>query len=90
MACVQHLLSREAPVDDVTLDFLTPLHVAAHCGHYRVAKLLLERGAEANTRALVRIPGVWWGCNEKVLCLHVGEVCFFDILMREEFDRRCR
>ena len=27
------LLYHRAPVDDVTVDYLTPLHVAAHCGH---------------------------------------------------------
>jgi ankyrin repeat protein len=31
---------------------LTALHVAAHCGHVRVAKLLLDRNADANARAL--------------------------------------
>uniref|UniRef100_A0A1I7XJ33 ANK_REP_REGION domain-containing protein n=1 Tax=Heterorhabditis bacteriophora TaxID=37862 RepID=A0A1I7XJ33_HETBA len=29
------LLYHRAPVDDVTVDYLTPLHVAAHCGHVR-------------------------------------------------------
>lgn len=37
------LLARRAPVDDVTVDYLTALHVAAHCGHAKVAKLLLDR-----------------------------------------------
>lgn len=46
------LLNHKAPVDDVTVDYLTPLHVASHCGHVRVAKLLLDRGANANARAL--------------------------------------
>lgn len=41
-----------APVDEVTVDYLTALHVAAHCGHVRVAKLLLDRNADANARAL--------------------------------------
>ncbi len=51
--CVKHLLQHEAPVDDVTLDYLTALHVAAHCGHYRVTKLLLDKKANPNARALV-------------------------------------
>lgn len=51
--CVKHLLQHKAPVDDVTLDYLTALHVAAHCGHYRVTKLLLDKRANANARALV-------------------------------------
>ncbi|XP_062418046.1 ankyrin-2b isoform X17 [Pungitius pungitius] len=49
--CVKHLLHK-APVDDVTLDYLTALHVAAHCGHYRVTKLLLDKRANPNARAL--------------------------------------
>lgn len=36
----------------VTVDYLTALHVAAHCGHARVAKLLLDRKADPNARAL--------------------------------------
>lgn len=53
--CVKHLLQHKAPVDDVTLDYLTALHVAAHCGHYRVTKLLLDKRANPNARALVSI-----------------------------------
>ncbi len=34
------------------MDYLTALHVAAHCGHVRVAKLLLDRKADPNARAL--------------------------------------
>lgn len=51
--CVKLLLQHKAPVDDVTLDYLTALHVAAHCGHYRVTKLLLDKKANPNIRALV-------------------------------------
>lgn len=65
MDCVQHLLQHQAPVDDVTLDYLTALHVSAHCGHYRVTKLLLDKRANPNARALVsptplltRCPGL--------------------------------
>ena len=36
----------------MTVDYLTALHVAAHCGHVRVAKLLLDRKADPNSRAL--------------------------------------
>lgn len=53
--CVKLLLQHKAPVDDVTLDYLTALHVAAHCGHYRVTKLLLDKKANPNVRALVGI-----------------------------------
>lgn len=55
--CVKLLLQHKAPVDDVTLDYLTALHVAAHCGHYRVTKLLLDKKANPNVRALVGIHG---------------------------------
>jgi len=36
-------------------DYLTPLHVAAHCGNVKMAKLLLDLNCEINARALVRI-----------------------------------
>ena len=35
-------------------DYLTPLHVAAHCGNVNTAKLLLDRKCDVNARALVR------------------------------------
>lgn len=50
--CVRLLLQYNAEIDDITLDHLTPLHVAAH-GHHRVAKVLLDKGAKPNSRALV-------------------------------------
>lgn len=53
MDCVRQLLQFNAEIDDITLDHLTPLHVAAHCGHHRMAKVLLDKGAKANARALV-------------------------------------
>lgn len=52
--CVQLLLHHEVPVDDVTNDYLTALHVAAHCGHYKVAKVILDKKANPNAKALVR------------------------------------
>ena len=51
--CARLLLYHKAPVDDVTMDYLTPLHVAAHCGNVNVAKLLLDRKCDSNGRALV-------------------------------------
>lgn len=53
MDCVKQLLQYNAEIDDITLDHLTPLHVAAHCGHHRMAKVLLDKGAKPNSRALV-------------------------------------
>lgn len=68
--CVKHLLQHKAPVDDVTLDYLTALHVAAHCGHYRVTKLLLDKRANPNARALVSISCTSAGIVSPVpLCL---------------------
>lgn len=52
MDAARVLLYHRAPVDEVTIDYLTSLHVAAHCGHVRVAKLLLDRKADPNARAL--------------------------------------
>lgn len=54
MDCVKQLLQYNTEIDDITLDHLTPLHVAAHCGHHRMAKVLLDKGAKPNSRALVR------------------------------------
>lgn len=53
MDCVKQLLQYNAEIDDITLDHLTPLHVAAHCGHHRMAKILLDKGGKPNSRALV-------------------------------------
>lgn len=51
--CARLLLYHKASVDDVTMDYLTPLHVAAHCGNVNTAKLLLDRKCDSNSRALV-------------------------------------
>lgn len=55
--CVQLLLHHDVPVDDVTNDYLTALHVAAHCGHYKVAKVIVDKKANPNAKALVRTGG---------------------------------
>ena len=39
-------------------DGWTPLHVAAHCGHYKVAKVLLDKKASPNAKALVSSPAI--------------------------------
>lgn len=69
--CVQLLLQHDVPVDDVTNDYLTALHVAAHCGHYKVAKLIVDKKANPNAKALVGMKG---GTGEGV---RVGEVTSF-------------
>lgn len=65
MDCVRQLLQYNAEIDDITLDHLTPLHVAAHCGHHRMAKVLLDKGAKANARALVGV---------RLVCLYIINV----------------
>ncbi|VDN14424.1 unnamed protein product, partial [Dibothriocephalus latus] len=37
-------------------DFLNPLHVAAHCGNVKVARLLLDNRIDMNARALIYPP----------------------------------
>lgn len=76
MDCVRQLLQYNAEIDDITLDHLTPLHVAAHCGHHRMAKVLLDKGAKANARALV---SDWYFKSSKFLVLTV-------MLLKYEFD----
>lgn len=51
--CARLILHAKANVNDVTVDYLTALHVAAHYGHYKTAKLLLDRNCDVNARALV-------------------------------------
>lgn len=69
--CVQLLLQHNVPVDDVTNDYLTALHVAAHCGHYKVAKVLLDKKANPNAKALVSCPAVQC-LTDAQGALHVG------------------
>ena len=45
-----------ATLDDVTFDNLTALHVAAHCGSVRVAKILLDAHSDLDARARVSFP----------------------------------
>lgn len=52
--CARLILHAKANVNDVTVDYLTALHVAAHYGHVKTAKLLLDRNCDVNARALVR------------------------------------
>jgi len=80
--CVKHLLQHKAPVDDVTLDYLTALHVAAHCGHYRVTKLLLDKKANPNARALVILcldgkMNVDRVCQSALVCFYLLFFFFF-------------
>ncbi len=57
--CAKLLLMGGAHADDVTVDNLTPLHVAAHCGSVRVAKILLDSHSNLDARARVRINTVF-------------------------------
>ena len=49
---VQRLLRHGSTVDCRTADLLTPLHIAAHCGHRKTAELLLKEGADVDACAL--------------------------------------
>lgn len=79
--CVKLLLQHKAPVDDVTLDYLTALHVAAHCGHYRVTKLLLDKKANPNVRALVGVQRTV--CTRQIPRYAIGSFFF---LMSDKFS----
>lgn len=72
--CVQLLLHHEVPVDDVTNDYLTALHVAAHCGHYKVAKVIVDKKANPNAKALVRVIG--WRRARGVCRIHNSAAYF--------------
>jgi len=70
------LLYHKAPVDDVTVDYLTPLHVASHCGK-RTKKLKLHLFVQKrNSWLCLRCQAIFSLCqfvNETVysLCLLV-------------------
>lgn len=82
--CVQLLLQHNVPVDDVTNDYLTALHVAAHCGHYKVAKVLLDKKANPNAKALVSCPAVQPEClAEGTWRLACGGIALPEIKMRQ-------
>lgn len=51
--CAQLLLVSGADADDATIDNLTPLHVAAHCGSVKVATILLDSHSNLDARARV-------------------------------------
>ena len=52
---------------------LTALHVVAHCGHVEIAKLLIDRKADVNSRALNGFTSLHIACKKnriKVIELH--------------------
>lgn len=51
--CAKLLILHGVNVDDVTFDNLTALHVAAHCGSVKVAKILLDAHSDLDARARV-------------------------------------
>jgi ankyrin len=53
-------------------DYLTPLHVAAHCGNVKSAKLLLDRKCEVNARALVSVSMACYANN--IIYMHSNNV----------------
>ncbi|CAF4046693.1 unnamed protein product, partial [Rotaria sp. Silwood2] len=56
-------------VDDVSSDYLSPLHVASHCGNFNVAKLLCERRADVNAKALNGFSCLHIACKKNRLKL---------------------
>lgn len=44
------LLEHRAAINAQRKNGATPLHVASHCGHVDVVRLLLEHGADPNVR----------------------------------------
>lgn len=55
----------------VSKNGLTPLHIAAHYGHVDIAELLLNRGADTDARARVRLSSV----NQQVCCENLAWSC---------------
>jgi ankyrin repeat protein len=49
---VQRLVDAGAPLDAMSADGWTPLHLAAFFGHTKVAELLLDHGADAAARSI--------------------------------------
>jgi len=71
-------------VNVVFQDYLTPLHVAAHCGNVKIAKLLLDLNCEVNARALVctrrsafscTVSLQWTNVPSRYLDCHIFKVC---------------
>ena len=63
--CARLILHAKANVNDVSVDYLTALHVAAHYGHVKTAKLLLDRNCDVNARALVSFfENIFWALLE--------------------------
>ncbi|CAF3397944.1 unnamed protein product [Rotaria socialis] len=56
-------------VDDVSSDYLSALHVASHCGNFNVAKLLCERRADVNAKALNGFSCLHIACKKNRLKL---------------------
>jgi len=61
-------LERSIPLDGLNAAGWSPLHLAAHFGRQRAVRLLLEHGAQPNTRSAH--PGAYGGCTP----LHVAVV----------------
>ncbi|CAF1526533.1 unnamed protein product [Rotaria sp. Silwood1] len=63
------LYYKSSLVDDVSSDYLSPLHVASHCGNYNVAKVLCERNADVNAKALNGFSCLHIACKKNRLKL---------------------
>ena len=82
MDAARVLLHHKAPVDEVTVDYLTALHVAAHCGHARVAKLLLDRKADPNSRALNGFTPLHIACKKNRIKVRKRFAVFITLAIR--------
>jgi len=79
-------------VDEVTVDYLTALHVAAHCGHVRVAKLLLDERADPNAKALNGFTPLHIACKKnriKVVELLLKYGAFIKATTEVKYFLRC-
>uniref|UniRef100_A0A1I8IPQ3 ANK_REP_REGION domain-containing protein n=1 Tax=Macrostomum lignano TaxID=282301 RepID=A0A1I8IPQ3_9PLAT len=65
--CARLLLSHGAHSEDATVDLLTPLHVAAHCGFAGSAQLLLDHGCRVAPRALNGFTPLHIACKKNRL-----------------------
>jgi len=89
---IRILLHYKAPVDEVTVDYLTALHVAAHCGHVRVAKLLLDERADPNAKALNGFTPLHIACKKnriKVVELLLKYGAFIKATTEVKYFLRC-
>jgi ankyrin repeat protein len=55
-AIIQYLLDLELDVNAVTIDFVTPLHIASLCSHKESIEILLKNGAKLDVWSITGTP----------------------------------